>query len=95
MTCRVVLCDDGAEAISVCTDLQPDLLLLDVSMPVMDGLTALPRIREVSPSTNVVMLSGFSSESMKRQALELGACRFIEKGVPPVELTGQLRAQCT
>ncbi|MCW2923284.1 MAG: response regulator receiver protein [Thermoleophilia bacterium] len=86
---------DGAEAISVCTELQPDLLVLDVSMPVMDGLTALPRIREVSPGTSVVMLSGFSSAAMKRQALELGASQFIEKGIPPSELTGQLRAQCT
>lgn len=86
---------DGEQAISVCTELQPDLLVLDVSMPVMDGLTALPRIREVSPATNVVMLSGFSSEEMKRQALDLGACRFIEKGVSPVDLPGQLRAQCT
>lgn len=77
------------------TDLQPDLLVLDVSMPVMDGLTALPRVREVSPSTNVVMLSGFGSDAMKQQALEMGACRFIEKGFSPVELPGQLRAQCT
>ena len=85
---------DGEEAIRVCAELQPDLLVLDVSMPVMDGMTALPRVREVSPSTSVVMLSGFSSEAMKRQALGLGACRFIEKGISPMDLPEQLRECC-
>ena len=84
---------DGEEAIKMCTELQPDLLVLDVSMPVMDGLTALPRIREVSPATNIVMLSGFSSDVVKQQALDLGARAFIEKGVSPLVLPGQLREQ--
>ena len=85
---------NGEEAIAVCAETQPDLLVLDVSMPVMDGLTALPEIRRVSPNTNVVMLSGFGSTEMKRRALELGAVQFIEKGVTPSALPKQLKEHC-
>lgn len=86
---------NGAEAISMCGKLKPDVLVLDLSMPVMDGLTALPKIRQVSPDTNVVILSGFSSEAMKRKALELGAAAFIEKGISPQDLPRELKASCS
>jgi YesN/AraC family two-component response regulator len=55
---------NGEQAISVCAELEPDVLVLDVSMPVMDGLTALPQVRRVSPSTNVVMLSGLGTDEL-------------------------------
>lgn len=88
------MAENGREAIDLCAQLQPDVLLLDVSMPVMDGMTALPRVREASPGTNVVMLSGFSSAAVKRQALELGAVAYIEKGVAPLTLPAQVRQHC-
>jgi DNA-binding NarL/FixJ family response regulator len=84
---------NGAQAITMCAELQPELLVLDVSMPVMDGLTALPKILDASPETRVVMLSGFASDEVKQQAQELGAVRFIEKGVSPQELLSQLRSE--
>lgn len=83
---------DGEQAISACANLQPDILILDVSMPVMDGLTALPTIQQVSPDTRVVMLSGFGSAQMKRKAMDLGAVEFIEKGISPTELPMRIRA---
>lgn len=82
---------DGIEAIDACTDLRPDLLLLDVSMPNMDGLAALPHVRVKCPATHVVMLSGFSSPQVRERALEAGASEFIEKGTAMTDLPGLVR----
>ena len=71
---------DGAEAIRVVTEHRPDGLLLDLAMPVLDGLQALQRIRRVSPNTKVIVLSGYGREQVAEQALELGAVAFVEKG---------------
>ena len=70
---------DGAEAIEVAREHRPDLVLLDVSMPVMDGLETLPRVLEVSPGTRVAMYSGFQEQGLAQRALELGASVFLEK----------------
>ncbi len=70
---------DGADAIDLARRLQPDAMLLDVSMPGMDGLAALPRVREVSPRTRVVMFSGFDEEPLALRALELGATSYLTK----------------
>lgn len=77
---------DGTEAIALAEEHEPDILLLDISMPVMDGMEALPRIRAVSPRTKVVVLSGFEAERLEQTALEIGAAAYIEKGVPPALL---------
>jgi DNA-binding NarL/FixJ family response regulator len=69
----------GAEQIA---ELQPDVVLLDLSMPGLDGLEAIPRIKEVSPQTGIVIFSGFSAERMSAPALALGADRYLEKGEP-------------
>ena len=69
----------GAEQIA---ELQPDVVLLDLSMPGLDGLEAIPRIKEVSPQTGIVIFSGFSAERMSAPALALGADRYVEKGEP-------------
>jgi DNA-binding NarL/FixJ family response regulator len=77
---------DGREAIALAERLQPNVLLLDVAMPEMDGLEALPRVREVSPATRVVMLTGVTADSVRRRALAAGASAFIEKGIDIDEL---------
>lgn len=69
----------GAEAIEVAREQQPTLMLLDVSMPVMDGLEALPQVLAVSPDTRVVMYSGFQEQGLAHRALDLGASVFLEK----------------
>lgn len=71
---------NGAEAVSMVTDLKPELLLLDLSMPVMDGLEALPLIRVASPRTAVIIVSGFLNAELQDRVLEAGAVGFIEKG---------------
>lgn len=69
----------GREAIDLARHLRPDLMLLDVSMPGMDGLEALPAVRRESPDTRVVMYSGFDEEGLADRTLELGASAFFEK----------------
>lgn len=74
---------DGEEAIDKARDLRPDVVLLDLSMPVMDGLEALPQVVAAAPDARVVVLSGFDAPGMARQAMELGAVNYLEKGTPP------------
>ncbi len=85
---------DGQEAIRIVSELHPDVLLLDVAMPVMDGLEALPLIRESAPRTHIVMLTGVSSEMIRRRALEGGASLFIEKGIDVESLVDQIKDVC-
>ena len=61
---------------------RPDVLLLDLSMPGMDGLEAIPFVREVSPETAIIVFSGFAADRMRQPALDLGAVDYIEKGQP-------------
>jgi DNA-binding NarL/FixJ family response regulator len=77
---------DGARAVELATELQPDLVMLDLAMPRMDGLEALPLIREAVPGVRVVVLSGFNQVTMADKALEAGADRYVVKGAPLSEL---------
>lgn len=77
---------DGAEAIELAAELLPELILLDLSMPRMDGLEALPRLHAVSPSSDVVILTGHTRELAEAAALAAGAIAFLEKGLRPSEL---------
>jgi hypothetical protein len=73
---------DALKGIDGVGELHPDVLLLDLSMPGMDGLEAIPRMREVSPDTAIVVFSGFGAERMREPALALGAVAYVEKGAP-------------
>jgi DNA-binding NarL/FixJ family response regulator len=70
------------DAIVAVTGLQPDVVLLDLSMPGMDGLEALPLIREAAPDAAVIVFSGFAADRMREPAMELGAWSYLEKGEP-------------
>lgn len=82
--------ENGAEAVTLAERHKPDLMLLDISMPIMDGIEALPKILAVSPGTRVVILSGFEAERMGQAALDAGAAAYVEKGIPPSALVAQL-----
>ncbi|MBS1131153.1 MAG: Response regulator receiver [Proteobacteria bacterium] len=74
---------NGEEAIRAAMTHQPNVLFLDVNMPILSGLEALPRILEASPETAVVMVTGDTSRTIVQQAAGLGARGYIVKPVRP------------
>jgi PAS domain S-box-containing protein len=81
---------DGEEAIALAYRHEPALMLLDTSMPTMDGIEALPAILALCPETRVVMFTGFEDPGLAARARELGAADFIEKSIQLEELPGRL-----
>jgi signal transduction histidine kinase/ActR/RegA family two-component response regulator len=71
---------DGQEAVEMAETTRPDAIVLDLAMPVMDGLQALPHIRRILPRSRIVVLSGFNASQMADEALSLGADAYLEKG---------------
>jgi CheY-like chemotaxis protein len=82
---------DGRSGVDVVRAEQPDLVLLDVAMPVMGGMEALPLIREAAPSATVVMLSGYPFATAGQAALDAGAHAFVEKSDLAQSLVPRLR----
>ncbi|MEU4607258.1 response regulator transcription factor [Kribbella sp. NPDC023972] len=83
---------DGAEAVALAAELQPDVILMDVRMPVMDGLAATRRILAAGdPQARVVMLTTFDLDDYVYAALRAGASGFLLKHSTPDELAGAVR----
>ena len=70
---------DGREAVALCALHRPDIVVLDVMMPTMDGILATPQIKEVSPHTKVVVFSSRCIDQAERHALDGGADLYVEK----------------
>jgi DNA-binding NarL/FixJ family response regulator len=71
---------DAATGVEKIAELQPDVVLLDLSLPGLDGLEAIPRIHDVAPSSGIVVFSGFAADRMREPTLSLGADQYLEKG---------------
>jgi DNA-binding NarL/FixJ family response regulator len=82
---------DGRTALEGIAETQPAAVLLDLSMPDMDGMQAIPRIREGDPEVAIIVLSGFSADRMSGRVLERGADGYVEKGTPMRELRDATR----
>ena len=85
----------GREAVDATLKHRPDLLLLDIAMPEMDGLAALSIIKYLSPETKVIILSGLTDPLYLARAGELGAKGYFSKGVSPSELVETIHAVMT
>jgi len=77
---------DGRTALQGITEARPDAVLLDLSMPDIDGFAAIPEIRLRCPDAAIIVLSGFSVDRMGARVLERGADSYIEKGTPIQDL---------
>lgn len=77
----VKVCTDGAQAVAEVAAVRPDVIVLDIEMPNMDGLTALPQLRRLVPEARIVMASTLTSQGAQQtvKALQLGAADFIAK----------------
>ena len=85
---------NGSEAVDLATSHRPDAVILDLAMPVMDGLQAIPLIKEASPETKIVVLSGFDADRMAERALGLGAETYLQKGVALGDIAQMLWNLC-
>ena len=74
---------DGLAGVNLVRQLQPQLVLLDLAMPVMDGLEALPLMRAAIPAVRIVIVSGFDRRAMESQVMDAGADGYLQKGLPP------------
>ncbi|HML20629.1 MAG TPA: response regulator transcription factor [Aggregatilinea sp.] len=83
---------NGARALALAEDLLPDLILLDLTMPGLGGLEVLRTIKEVAPSSRVLVLTMHEDESHLRQALALGAAGYVLKKAVDSELLNAIRA---
>ena len=83
---------DGLEAVQMCQDLQPDLVVLDVGLPKLNGLEAARRIREVSPDSKILFLSAIASRDVMCEALRIGAAGYITKADALRDLLPAVRA---
>jgi DNA-binding NarL/FixJ family response regulator len=77
---------NGEEALALCRKHRPDLVLLDLAMPTMDGIEATRRIREALPETNIVAFTSFSDRDRILRALDAGAIGYLLKDAEPDEL---------
>ena len=83
--------NDGEEAIERAGALQPDLILLDLSMPGLDGLSALPLLRDAAPECEVVVLTASGTEENLLNAIRAGAAGYLLKSEPPDRIVDFLR----
>lgn len=70
---------DGAEAVDKYNELKPDLVTMDITMPEMDGITALKEIKNANPEANIIMCSAMGQQAMVIDAIQAGAKDFIVK----------------
>ena len=83
---------DGAEAVRLCERMRPDVILMDLLMPRMDGATATRVIREHYPQIQVLILTSFNENNLVQEALKAGAIGYLLKNVTAQELANAVRA---
>jgi DNA-binding NarL/FixJ family response regulator len=82
---------DGADAVRQAARLVPDVVLMDIRMPVLDGIEATRRITAARPGARVLILTTFGLDAYVYEALRAGASGFLLKDAPPEEIAGAVR----
>ena len=92
INCTVEEARDGQEAINLCQSSNPDLIIMDINMPRMNGVQALLSIRALKRDTPIIMLTSISEEKIVEDCVTGGASYFIRKDVRANELLAELQA---
>ena len=87
---KILEAGNGEDALKLYQAEKPELVLLDVNMPLMDGIETLRRLKELDPDCVVVMLTSLANRETVERALELGATHYIRKDTPKDEITQSL-----
>jgi DNA-binding response OmpR family regulator len=88
----VIVAQDGRQAVELATTGDPDVVLLDLTMPVLDGFSACRQIHAADPRLPIVILSGCTDADSVRSAFEAGATDYLPKPFTPSQLRSRLRA---
>jgi len=83
---------DGAEALNLCRELNPHVVLMDLRMPNMDGLTAIEKLHKEQPDIAVVILTTFNEDELMLRGLQAGACGYLLKDTDRARLFATIRA---
>jgi len=84
--------ENGEQAVVRCEKIKPDVVLMDLMMPVMDGVTATRLIREKCPNSQIIALTSFQEEYLVQNALQAGAIGYLMKNISAVELATAIRS---
>lgn len=93
----VIEASNGREAVELYQTARPDLVLLDVNMPLQDGIQTLKQLNQIDPECVVVMMTSLASRQIIEEAAELGAANYIRKDTPKDEILALLQqtiSQC-
>jgi DNA-binding NarL/FixJ family response regulator len=81
----------GAEGVALARELRPDVVVMDIRMPILDGIAATSHITQDLPGTRVIMFSAFDDQDLRDLARAAGASRFLSKSSPPWAITDAVR----
>ncbi len=84
-SCRIEVAKDGKTALQRCNDIDPDLIMVDLMLPDMDGVDLLPKVIKLRPQTSVIMMTAYGSEEIARKVIRLGASDYVIK---PLDFKG-------
>lgn len=83
--------EDGSQAVKMYKEASPDAVLMDITMPVMDGLTALKEIRKIDPNAKIAMVTAMGQQAMVIEAIKSGAKDFIVKPFDKERVLGAVK----